>query len=67
MGRTIKHGAEKPFEFAFGGESMDTIANHIARWVGSPENVYHELVSDKVHIDVHIVAPHQSAALLPRS
>jgi hypothetical protein len=57
VGRTIKHGAEKPFEFAFGGENIDTIAGHIARWVGPPDNVYHEVISDKVHIDVHIVAP----------
>jgi hypothetical protein len=36
---------------------METIENHIARHVAPADNVFHELVSDRVHIDVHFVAP----------
>lgn len=40
-------------------EHADTeeIEKHFARVFGEPENVFHELVSDIVHIDVHIIPP----------
>lgn len=47
----------KDFEMAVGGENMEDISNHIEKYVGKIESVYHELVSDKVHIDVHWVKP----------
>lgn len=37
--------------------SMDEIVEHIERYVGKPETVLHEIVSEYVHIDVHVVAP----------
>jgi hypothetical protein len=48
----------KPFEFAIGdSENIEAISAHITRHVGPVETVFHEIISDKVHIDVHIVAP----------
>jgi hypothetical protein len=47
----------KGFEMAVGGENMEDISNHIEKYVGEIESVYHELISDKVHIDVHWVKP----------
>ncbi len=38
-------------------ESISAIENHIERYVGKPEHVFHELASDMVHIDLHIVPP----------
>jgi hypothetical protein len=35
---------------------IDAISNHVIRWVGPITCVLHELVSKKVHIDVHYVA-----------
>jgi hypothetical protein len=58
IGPTHRHGDAKPFEMAFGdSENMEAISQHITRWIGAPATVFHELLSDKVHIDVHIVAP----------
>jgi hypothetical protein len=58
IGPTIRHGEAKPFEFAAGdSENIAAISSHIERWIGRPDNVFHEIVSDKVHIDIHIVAP----------
>jgi len=36
---------------------VDEIENHMTRYFGTIANVFHELVSDKVHIDVHFIAP----------
>ncbi len=48
----------KPFEFATGdSEHIDAIERHIEQFVGPVEMVFHELVSDLVHIDVHHVRP----------
>src|SRR5688500_3683433 len=38
-------------------ENIEAIANHIEKHVGPPDQVFHELVSTLVHIDVHMVAP----------
>jgi hypothetical protein len=49
---------EKPFELATGdGESIDRLSEHYERYVGHVESVFHELVSDLVHIDVHWIPP----------
>ena len=37
--------------------SMEAISQHIEAHIGPAENVFHEVLSDLVHIDVHIVAP----------
>jgi hypothetical protein len=49
---------EKPFELATGDEkSIEAISDHIEEFVGKVDGVFHEIVSDLVHIDVHMVAP----------
>jgi len=58
VGPTLRHQAPKPFEFAAGdSENIEAISAHIARHIGPVATVFHELVSDKVHIDIHIVRP----------
>lgn len=48
----------KEFSPAFGDEeNIEAITNHIEKHVGKIESVFHELVSDIVHIDVHWVKP----------
>lgn len=59
-GATILRHAErtKPFEPAIGdSEQIDAIVEHIERHVGEIAMVFHEIVSDLVHIDVHHVPP----------
>ena len=49
---------QTPFELAFGdGSSIEEIDAHIETYLGPVEMVYHEIISDLVHIDVHHVAP----------
>ena len=45
------------FEGASGDSSIDEISDHIEKHVGKIHMVFHELVSDQVHIDVHWVKP----------
>lgn len=48
----------KPFEFAIGdGDHIEAIGDHIKTHIGEVAMVFHELVSDLVHIDVHHVLP----------
>ena len=49
--------SKKGFESPTGDPSIDEISDHIEQYVGKIDSVYHELVSDKVHIDIHIVKP----------
>ncbi len=50
--------APAPFELASGDEdTIAAVSDHIERHVGPVSGVLHELLSDHVHIDVHIVAP----------
>ena len=47
-----------PFELASGDEdTIAAISNHIERHLGPVAGVYHELISDQVHLDVYVVAP----------
>src|SRR5262249_13975636 len=44
------------------GEPMDDeyiqlVAQHISQNVGSPHHVFHELIPQDVHIDIHVVKP----------
>jgi hypothetical protein len=49
---------EDGFQPAFGEEvNIQLISDHITRHIGEPATVFHELISDLVHIDIHIVAP----------
>lgn len=48
----------KPFEPAIGdSEHIDAIVEHIEQHIGEVTMVFHEIVSDLVHIDVHHVPP----------
>lgn len=38
-------------------ENIQAISQHIESFIGPIETVFHELLSPRVHIDVHIVAP----------
>jgi predicted Zn finger-like uncharacterized protein len=54
-----RHGPRtKQFTPAFGDEAtIHAIDEHITRHLGPVAGVFHELVSDLVHIDIHMVAP----------
>jgi len=41
---------------------LEEISAHIARHLGPVETVFHELVSDTMHIDVHVVLPSRESA-----
>ena len=50
---------EKEWEAPHGEECIQEISDHIERHIGNIHMVYHEILSDTVHIDVHHVAPTQ--------
>ena len=50
-----KAGDKKKFEFPSGESSMEEISQHIEKHIGPIHKVFHELVSDQVHIDIHWV------------
>lgn len=52
-----RHGEEKAWEAPQGEECIEQISAHIATHLGEVETVFHELMSDTVHIDVHFVKP----------
>lgn len=59
-GSTVyRHEAgQREFQPAVGDDAnIERISDHIERHIGKIENVFHEIVSDLVHIDVHNVAP----------
>ena len=46
------------FQLADGNDAtISGVARHLTAHVGEPAWVYHELMSDKVHLDVHVVEP----------
>ncbi len=47
----------EPFSTDLGEDSLEQISAHIEKFIGTPATVFHEIVSDLVHIDVHIVEP----------
>jgi hypothetical protein len=55
----LKHEArKKPFEFASGDEdTVERVGEHIEKHVGPVNVVWHEILSDLVHIDLYHVAP----------
>ncbi len=38
-------------------ENIEAITRHIENYIGPPDTVLHEIISDRVHIDVHVVKP----------
>jgi suppressor of fused protein SUFU len=53
----FRHGPAAPWQAAHGETSLAQISAHIEAHLGKADFVFHELVSDTVHIDVHIVEP----------
>lgn len=55
----LRHEArDRDFEIATGDEqNIKAISDHIEHHVGPVEMVFHEMISDLVHIDVHWVKP----------
>ena len=50
----------KEFEFVVGNEeSIELIENHIEKHIGKIETVFHEIVSNFIHIDIHWVKPNE--------
>lgn len=59
-GSPVYHHADPlPWAPPAGEECIEQISEHIEKHLGPIETVFHELVSDKVHIDVHFVKPTQ--------
>ncbi|MBC7806727.1 MAG: suppressor of fused domain protein [Akkermansiaceae bacterium] len=50
--------SEEAFELAISDEeAIESIDNHIRKHIGKVETVFHDLISDLVHITIQIVAP----------
>jgi hypothetical protein len=45
----------KDFVLATGEEHIEAISAHLERHLGPVSGVFHEIISDLVHIDVHVV------------
>ncbi|MBC7856827.1 MAG: suppressor of fused domain protein [Pirellulaceae bacterium] len=59
-GAPIYRHAERTsdFELAIGdGQNIELISDHIQQHIGPVEMVFHEIISDLIHIDVHWVKP----------
>jgi hypothetical protein len=52
-----RHGEESPWEPPNGEGFIEQISAHIESHLGPVDTVFHEIVSDTVHIDVHFVKP----------
>jgi hypothetical protein len=52
-----QHGEPTAWEAPAGEEFIEEISAHIEAHLGPVETVFHEIVSDTVHIDVHVVKP----------
>jgi hypothetical protein len=59
-GPILQHGPAAPRQVPRGEMSLEEISNHIEAHLGKVDFVFHELVSDTVHIDIHIVKPQKS-------
>jgi Suppressor of fused protein (SUFU) len=55
----FRHGErEREFQLAIGDEdAIERIDAHIEECIGPVEIVFHELISDLVHVDIHMVGP----------
>jgi hypothetical protein len=51
----IQHGESNAWQPPHGEECIEQISNHIEAHLGEIAGVFHEIVSDTVHVDVHIV------------
>ncbi len=56
---------DRAFEPAFGNRhTIEAVSRHVGRYVGKVEHVFHEVVSDLVHVDVHLVPPQPDRPLV---
>ncbi len=54
----IRHtDRDREFRAAVESTGAEHIERHFARYFGEPTSVFHEIVSDTVHLDVHIIPP----------
>lgn len=53
----VKHDAPTEWQPPQGEECIEQISEHLEAYLGGIETVFHEVVSDTVHIDVHFVNP----------
>lgn len=53
----LRHAKVEPAADEVAHADDERIADHLARVLGGSGNVFHELVSDRLHIDVHMVPP----------
>ena len=51
----LVHSRQKDFTPPQGEEHIEAIGAHIERHLGPVSGVFHEIISDLVHIDVHVV------------
>lgn len=58
----LVHGQERGFEPARGEDCIEQISAHIEQHLGPVSGVFHEIVSDTVHIDVHVVPANDTCA-----
>lgn len=49
--------SKKEFQAPTSKSKIEEISAHIEKYIGTIDMVFHELVSDKVHIDVHWIKP----------
>lgn len=55
----IRHAEPaRDFRPAVASTSAADVERHIARYFGPPTTVFHEVVSELVHVDVHVIPPH---------
>jgi hypothetical protein len=54
-----RHQAKpRKIEHAAGNvENLEKLSKHVERYIGKIDRVFHEIVSDLVHVDVHHIAP----------
>ena len=60
-GPTLSHAAAPPSPDVAHADDERLVA-HITRTIAAPSTVLHELVSDRVHIDLHLVPPGKNRA-----
>ena len=59
--RVLRHrDLGKPFTPPSGESHLEAITAHVEQHFGPVENVFHELLSDQVHVDVLLVAPSEA-------
>lgn len=55
-----RHGEPAEWQPPQGEECIEEISSHIEKHLGKVETVFHEILSDTVHVDVHWVKPNEN-------